>query len=151
MKRWYSDSIRSIFSFCLLVVMSLTIWKCMISIWNRKMRHLTQLCEWWRLSRILPELGNFDWFLSTPSPFQMFFHIYNLISCSSVNSSNPSIEDDTPFRSCTSPNDIFCQEISNNPKSSVAANIKEQLHYDTCREIEEIYKESKIPQEFQGM
>lgn len=59
------------------------------------------------------------------------------------NFSNPSIEGDTPFKPCKSSTDIFCQEISNNPKSSVTNNIKEQLHFDTWREIEQTYKELK--------
>lgn len=59
-------------------------------------------------------------------------------------SSNPSIEGDTPFQSSESQDEIFCQEISNDPTSSVTTNIKEQLHYDTWREIEQIYKKLQI-------
>lgn len=55
--------------------------------------------------------------------------------------SNPSIESDTPFLPCESKQKIFCQEISNEPISTVTTNITEQLHYDTWREIEQIYNE----------
>ena len=51
--------------------------------------------------------------------------------------SDPSIDGDTPFKSCRSENEIFCQEISNE-LSRVTNDIKQQLHYDTWREIEEI-------------
>lgn len=54
---------------------------------------------------------------------------------------NPSIEGDTPFKSCETPNEIYCQEISNDPTSSVATNIREQFHYNSWREIEETCKE----------
>lgn len=53
--------------------------------------------------------------------------------------SDPSIEGDTPFVSCKSSNEIFCQEISNAPTSSITYDIKEQLRYNTWQEIEEIY------------
>ncbi|KAG4071890.1 hypothetical protein HA402_006051 [Bradysia odoriphaga] len=53
---------------------------------------------------------------------------------------NPSIENDTPFKAITSQNDLFCQEITNDPKSSVTTDIKDQFHYDTWREIEETYR-----------
>lgn len=59
---------------------------------------------------------------------------------------NPSIENDTPFKSCESEDKVFCQEISNDPKSIVTTNIKEQLHYDVWREIEQIYKNLKKSQ-----
>lgn len=52
--------------------------------------------------------------------------------------SDPSIDGDTPFKSCQSENEIFCQEISNEPKSSVTYDIKKQLHYDTWREVEKM-------------
>lgn len=55
-------------------------------------------------------------------------------------SSDPSIEGDTPFKSCESPNEIFCQEISNEPKSHVTYSILERLHYYVWHEIEEIFK-----------
>lgn len=56
--------------------------------------------------------------------------------------SNPSIVGDTSFQSCKSSKAIFCQEISNERKSHVMDNITEQLHYETWREIEKIYKNS---------
>lgn len=56
-----------------------------------------------------------------------------------VTNSNPSLEGDTPFKACGSSDVIYCQEISNSPRSSVTDNIKEQLHYETWREIENIY------------
>lgn len=58
-----------------------------------------------------------------------------------MNFSNPSIKGDTPFQPCTSTDDIFCQEITNSPKSSTTLNIKQQLHYDTWRDIEQFYKQ----------
>lgn len=65
--------------------------------------------------------------------------------------SDPSIENDTPFESCKSPDEIFCQEITNDAKSSVSTDILEQLHYGTWREIEKTYKRLKAaPEECQG-
>lgn len=57
-----------------------------------------------------------------------------------VNISHPSIEGDTPFKSSKSPNEIFCHEITNEPKTKILTDIKEQLHYETWREVEEIYR-----------
>lgn len=54
--------------------------------------------------------------------------------------SDPSIDSDTPFKSCKSSDKIFSQEISNHRKSQVMDDIKEQLHYETWREVERIYK-----------
>lgn len=54
------------------------------------------------------------------------------------------MEGDTPFEPCKSSDETFCQEISNDPKSSVAKDIKQQIRYDTWREVEEIYKRLKI-------
>lgn len=56
------------------------------------------------------------------------------------NNSDPSIGGDTPFKSCRSSNEIYCQEVSNSIKTSVTNNIKEQLHYDVWLEIENLYK-----------
>lgn len=54
--------------------------------------------------------------------------------------SDPSIEGDTPFKSSKSSDEIYCQEISNEPKSHVTTNIKEQFHYDAWNEIAGIYQ-----------
>lgn len=51
---------------------------------------------------------------------------------------------DTPFIPCKSSDEIYCQEISNQPFSHVTHDIKDQLHYTTWREIEEIYHGLKI-------
>ena len=56
------------------------------------------------------------------------------------NFSDPSIDGDTPFKSSKSSDEIYCQDISNDPKYRTTTNIKEQLHYDIWREIEEDYK-----------
>lgn len=70
--------------------------------------------------------------------FQMFY-------------SDPSIEGDAPFRSCLSSDEIFCQEISNDPKTNTITDIKEQLHYNVWREVEKIYDSLKImPHEAKG-
>lgn len=53
--------------------------------------------------------------------------------------SDPSVEGDVPFKSSNSENEIYCQEISNRPFSHVINDIKDHLHYNTWREIEEIY------------
>lgn len=74
-------------------------------------------------------------------------HIFNFFFYIPVIIRNPSIEDDTPFKSCKSSTEVFCQEISNDPKSSVTNNIKEQLHYDTWRDIEETYNGLRIVSE----
>lgn len=57
--------------------------------------------------------------------------------------SNPSIEGNTPFESCKSSYEIFCQEFSNEPVTRVTIDIMNQLHYDVWQEIEEIYKSLK--------
>lgn len=54
--------------------------------------------------------------------------------------SNPSIENEIHFESCKSPNEVFCQEISNDSKTWVTKNIKEQERYETWCEIERTYK-----------
>lgn len=57
--------------------------------------------------------------------------------------SDPSIEGDTPFKPCKSPNEIFCQEISNEPKTRVTNDIMNQLHYNVWHDIEDIHKSLK--------
>lgn len=57
--------------------------------------------------------------------------------------SDPSIEGDTPFRSCQSSGEVFCQEISNEPNTRMTTNIMDQLHYDVWHDIEKIYKSLK--------
>ena len=54
--------------------------------------------------------------------------------------SDPSIEGDTPFKSINSIDGMFCQEVSNELKTSVTHNIPEQSKYDLWHEIDEIYK-----------
>lgn len=58
--------------------------------------------------------------------------------------SNPTIENDTPFEPCKSSTEIYCQEITNHNKTAVSNDILQQLHYDTWRSIEEIYKSLPI-------
>ena len=65
--------------------------------------------------------------------FKTIFSSYSQIAIS-----DPSVEGDTPFKSCRSEYQIFCQEISDEPNSRVIDDIKQQLRYDTWREIEEI-------------
>lgn len=54
--------------------------------------------------------------------------------------SDPTIEQQTPFKNCKSSDKIFCTDISNNLKSFVMTDIKKQFHYDTWLEVEKIYK-----------
>lgn len=54
--------------------------------------------------------------------------------------SDPSIEGDIPFKSCKSSDELYCNEISNDPKIRITTDIKKQLHYDTWREVEEVYQ-----------
>lgn len=51
---------------------------------------------------------------------------------------NPSIDGDKPFKSCGSPNVIFCQEVANEPKTHAMNGIKELLHYFAWRDIEKV-------------
>lgn len=53
-------------------------------------------------------------------------------------SSDPTIENDTPFKSCKSPDEFYCQEISNDLQSHVTNDIMKQLHYDVWRTVDEI-------------
>lgn len=53
-----------------------------------------------------------------------------------MNCSDASVGRNTPFKSCKSPNEIYCTEISNERVSRISTYIKEQLHYDTWREIQ---------------
>lgn len=55
--------------------------------------------------------------------------------------SDPSIEGDTPFKPTKSLNEIFCQNVSNELKTSVITDIAKQRHYDAWREIEKIYND----------
>lgn len=57
---------------------------------------------------------------------------------------DPSIEGDTPFISCKSSDEIYCQEISNDPKSRVITDIKKQFHHDAWTKINKIYQRLKI-------
>lgn len=58
------------------------------------------------------------------------------------------MEKDTPFRNCKSPNEVFCQEITIDEKSTVTTDITEQLHYNTWREVEDIYNQIKFDNKF---
>ena len=58
--------------------------------------------------------------------------------------SDPSIEGDTPFKSTNSIDELFCQEVSNELKTSVTYEIREQLKYDVWHEIDEIYKSLRL-------
>lgn len=49
---------------------------------------------------------------------------------------DPTIEGDTPFKSCQSSDEIFCQEVSNERTTRVTYDIKEQMHYDLWKTIE---------------
>lgn len=71
---------------------------------------------------------------------KFLLHWDNIWICAIHNSSDPSIEGDTFYERIESPHEIFIQEITNHPKSTVTTNIVEQLHYDTWREVETIYK-----------
>ncbi|XP_031623525.1 esterase B1-like [Contarinia nasturtii] len=53
---------------------------------------------------------------------------------------NPSIEGDTPFKSSTSTEEIFSQDITNDSKTTLVTDIMDQLHFDTWKEIEDTYK-----------
>lgn len=55
---------------------------------------------------------------------------------------NPSIDGDTPFKRCQSPDMIFCQEVANEPRTHVINNIKEILHYSVWRDIEQVLRGS---------
>lgn len=73
----------------------------------------------------------------------LFYKTQFLLSCSMhiiLIPRNPSIEGDTPFRSCTSPSKIYCHEISNNLSASITTDILEQTHYSTWWEIESSYR-----------
>lgn len=54
--------------------------------------------------------------------------------------SDPSIEGDTPFKSSSSIDDIYCQDVANELKTSVMYDIRQQKHYDVWHEIDEVYK-----------
>lgn len=62
--------------------------------------------------------------------YECFFHILDI--------RDPSIKSDTPFKSCKSSDEIFCQDVSNEPKMRITYDIKKRLHYDLWREIDEI-------------
>lgn len=61
-----------------------------------------------------------------------------VISLLLANSSYPSIKGDVPFKSCKSSDEIFCQDLTNETRTSVTYDIKRQMHYFTWREIDEI-------------
>lgn len=54
--------------------------------------------------------------------------------------SDPTIDRETPFTNCESPDKIFCTEISNDLKSFIMTDIEKQLHYETWLEVEKIYE-----------
>lgn len=80
----------------------------------------------------------------TKQTFDMRNCNYGSSNSAVLYSSDPSIEGETPFKSSPSSDEIFCQEMSNEPGTRTTLNIKEQLHYGVWREIEEIYKGLKI-------
>lgn len=49
---------------------------------------------------------------------------------------DPTINGYTPFKSCRSENEIYCQELGNELKTHVMHDIKDQLHYDVWRDVE---------------
>lgn len=70
------------------------------------------------------------------------FHVA-FSSCIFKCQSDPSIPGDTPFESCRSENEIYCQELANELKTHVVYNIKEQLHYDVWRDVERVVLHGK--------
>ncbi|XP_055312128.1 esterase B1-like [Sitodiplosis mosellana] len=57
---------------------------------------------------------------------------------------NPSVKGDTKFKSSTSPDEIFSQEIVNDRKSILVTNIMDQLHFNTWKQIDDSYQRLKI-------
>lgn len=57
--------------------------------------------------------------------------------------SDPSVDGDVPFKNSKSANEVYCQEVSNQPFTHATYDIIKQLHYDTWREIEKIYHDLK--------
>lgn len=116
-------------------------WKCMTAIWRAKISSMITLCGWLKWLQTLLGLGMK--FLFENVLFLAWFK-FN-ISCSHIYFvSNPSIEGDTPFVSIKSSDEVYCQEMSNAPTTSVTANIKEQVHYNTWRAVEAIYKSLNV-------
>lgn len=58
--------------------------------------------------------------------------------------SDPSMEGDTPFKSSISTDEIFSQDIENDPKTIVVTNILEQTHFSTWKQIDDTYQKLKI-------
>ncbi|KAJ6639602.1 Cholinesterase [Pseudolycoriella hygida] len=53
---------------------------------------------------------------------------------------DPSVEGDTSFKPIVSSEEVFCQEMTNDPVSTTTTDIMEQLQYETWREVELIYQ-----------
>lgn len=49
------------------------------------------------------------------------------------------MEGDTPFKSSTSPDQIFGQDITNDPNSILLTDVLQQSRYKTWMEIDEMY------------
>lgn len=96
-----------------------------------QMWHVIRLREWWKWLRISQEPGKFKGIIS----------IEHENITRNLNFRNPSVQGDTPFKSSTSPNELFSQEIDNNPKTSVLTDITKQHHYDTWRDVEKIIQQ----------
>ena len=101
---------------------------------------MTWLCEMYKEWPTLHDMGKiffwtfltkFDWDAVIHTDFFEYF-------------SDPSIEGDIPFKSCQSSDEIYCHEVSNEPKTRITTNIKKQLNYDMWREIDDIYKNLNI-------
>lgn len=80
--------------------------------------------------------------------FKVCFVVINLFSSfKTFKCRNPSIDSDTHFIA-SNPNQIFCGEVSNDMKTCVRTDIKEQIHYDTWVHVENIYNGLKcIPKQ----
>lgn len=56
---------------------------------------------------------------------------------------NPSVEGDTPYKSSTSPDEMFAQDVTNDIKSKLVTNIMDQMHYNTWENILDIFYKRK--------
>lgn len=130
---------------CILVAVSKASVTFMKSIWKTKTKSITWSCGGWKWSQTSHATGECQhkFQLCATSPLLICI-------CFIYLTRNPSIEGDTPFKSCKSSSEIYGQEISNKPKSYPIADIRKLYHLDTWNKIEAIYRRLKIPLNLQA-
>lgn len=113
----------------------------MVSIWSEKMKFTISSCVPRNTLQTLLVAGKLQ--SKNQFEFQYKLVIWNGFFSLETYFSDPTIEHQTPFENCKSPEEFYCTEISNDFKSLVTVDIKKQFHYKTWLDAENMYKSIK--------